>query len=67
MILKGPGVTKDEEPEIDYGKLIERELIIPSIRTSVFRDAMKDVNSEIELRLDELIALCEEKPKKTLG
>jgi subtilisin family serine protease len=67
VVLKSPEPTEEAEPEIDYGRLIEEELIIPSMKNSVFRETIRDVNAEIEMRLDELRALCEEKPKKTLG
>ena len=35
--------TSDED--VDYGALIERELIIPSIKNSVFGDLMKEARN----------------------
>jgi hypothetical protein len=65
--LKSPEPDAAEEPEIDYGRLIEEELIIPAMKNSVFRETIRDVNSEIEMKLEELRAMCEEKPKKLHG
>jgi hypothetical protein len=67
VVLKSPEPAAEDEPEMDFGKLIEDELIIPSMKNSVFRETIRDVNAEIEMKLDELMALCEEKPKKTIG
>jgi hypothetical protein len=67
IVLKSPEPAAEDEPEVDFGKLIEDELIIPSMKNSVFRETIRDVNAEIEMKLDELMALCEEKPKKTIG
>lgn len=57
---------RQEEREIDYGDLIERELIIPSIKYSVFRESVKDRDSGIELQLEELRAMIANRPKKTV-
>jgi hypothetical protein len=65
--LRSPEPNDENEPEIDYGRLIEDELIIPSMKNSVYRDNLKDLNADIMQKLDELSKLCDERPKKTLG
>jgi len=60
-----PG-DRQEERETDFGDLIERELIIPSLRNSVFRGIVKDRDSEIVPRLEELRAMMADRPKKTI-
>jgi subtilisin family serine protease len=60
-----PG-DRQEEGETDYGDLIERELIIPSIRNSVLRGMARNRDSEIVPRLEELRAMMADRPKKTI-
>jgi len=67
MVAKSQLPRDEPEPETDYGEMIERELIIPSLRTSIFRENIKDLNSEIVQQLEELGAMCKQTPKKTLG
>jgi hypothetical protein len=67
VVLKCPASKQDKDSEIDYGALIERELINPLLKNSVFRDSIKDFNAEIDLKLEELRAMCREKPEKRLG
>jgi hypothetical protein len=67
VIFESEEPIEDDELEMDFGKLIEDELIIPSLKNSVYRESIKDLNTEIEMRLEELRALCDERPKKTPG
>jgi len=67
VVLKCPASKQEQDSEIDYGALIERELITPLLKNSVFRDSFKDFNAEIELKFEELRAMCREKPEKRLG
>jgi hypothetical protein len=67
MVLKSQVPRDEPEPETDYGEMIERELIIPSLKTSIFRENIKDLNPEIMKQLEELGAMCRQMPKKTLG
>ena len=59
--------NQPEEQEADFGDLIERELIIPSIRNSVFRENVKDLNSEVATQLEELRTMIRDKPKGMSG
>jgi len=62
ILVKNQFARKDSDLETDYGAMIERELIIPSLKTSIF----KDVNVEIDRQLAELVSFCEESRRKTV-
>ena len=62
--LRTPEQEEGSEPEVDYGKLIEQELIIPAMKNSIIRETLENMNDEIELKLEELKALCEEGRKR---
>jgi len=62
ILVKSQVARKDSDLETDYGAMIERELIIPSLKTSIFRD----LNVEIDKQLAELVSLCEEPRRKTV-
>jgi len=66
IVIKNEGQEEQEAPVTDYGDLIERELLIPGLKNSVFKDEMKDLNSEIEHQLEELRAMIRDKPKNPL-
>jgi hypothetical protein len=44
--------SAEAEEEVDYGALIERELIIPGLRQSVFSQDVTDLERELSLDLD---------------
>ena len=44
--------SAEVEEEVDYGALIERELIIPGLRQSVFSQDVTDLERELSLDLD---------------
>jgi hypothetical protein len=62
ILVRSQVARKDSDLETDYGAMIERELIIPSLKTSIF----KDVNVEIDRQLAELVSFCEESRRKTV-
>jgi hypothetical protein len=62
ILVKSQVPRRDSDLETDYGAMIERELIIPSLKTSIFRD----LNVEIDKQLAELVSLCEEPRRKTV-
>jgi len=62
ILVKSQVSGKDSDLEADYGAMIERELIIPSLKKSIF----KDVNVEIDRQLAELVSFCEESRRKTV-
>jgi hypothetical protein len=62
IIIESKVLERDSSRETDYGAMIERELIIPSLKTSIFRD----LNVEIDKQLAELVSLCEEPRKKVV-
>ncbi len=58
--IEVPDERRREKPDANYGDLIERELIIPSIRQSVFKEDWELNISEIELQLEEFQAVMRE-------
>jgi len=64
IVIKNEGQEEQEAPITDYGDLIERELLIPGLKNSVFKEDTRDLNAEIELQLEELRAMIKDRPKK---
>ena len=64
ITIEDPDDRRREKPDANYGDLIERELIIPSIRQSVFKEDRELSISEIELQLEELQAVMREISRK---
>jgi len=61
VLVKSQVSGKDSDLETDYGAMIERELITPSLKTSIFRDSYV----ELDKQLAELVSLFEEPRKKS--
>lgn len=66
IVIKDDSQRKGEPPVADFGDLIERELIMPGLKNSVYKEDLNDSNIDIEAQLEELRAMAKDWPKRPL-